>query len=52
MLTMSYLEIFEDNEERRYAGLAVKDNLVFFVNRFYDEYGENLFETAYEKIFE
>ncbi|MBR2316054.1 MAG: DUF2812 domain-containing protein [Clostridia bacterium] len=47
-----YLEVIEDNGERRYAGLAVKDNLVLFVRRSVDEYGDRLFETAYEKIFE
>lgn len=47
-----YLEVVENEGEYRYAGLAVKDNLVLFVRRSVDEYGDKLFEVAYEKMFE
>ena len=44
-----YRETDEESEDR-WAGLAVKGNTVFFTDILVDTKGENLFETAYEKL--
>lgn len=47
-----YLETIEVDGQYRYSGLAIKDNLVFFVNRFVCRQEYDIFEVAYEEIFE
>ncbi len=46
-----YRETDEEGEDR-WAGFAVKGNTIFFTDIMVDTKGENLFETAYEKLFE
>ncbi len=46
-----YRETDEDGEER-WAGFAVKGNTIFFTDILVDTKGEDLFEVAYEKLFE
>ncbi len=46
-----YRETDEEGEER-WAGFAVKGNTIFFTDILVDTKGEDLFEVAYEKLFE